>query len=387
MKLSFNHYLPAPPEAVWSFITEPKLINSWSTALIETLNLGDRQEPGAIGETRQVIIPTPIGKIQIQEVIKHSQPPELLVYQIYQGDYIKYHQGKIHLTLQGEGTLLRWDVEYEFFLHGLEEYVRYIIEPQIQKSLISLANLVDSALSRKFNPSIVIDDSEELPELWQQVEQVLNEQKIMADRLEKAQDPKFWFTRVYQFVTENQIKACREGNIIHKGWVLRLNCRFHEYYYENLHCWLGESSGQVEMHWRRAFEMMEQGQYEGGDANLFLQGLISGISAHIEEDLPRVLAEVYLRHYASVCSYGRIRADYLLMLNILYGDANQLKQRLPQDYMPLLIRLVQPIISDEIQNDMMVRNFYNVPQQRILAFERGERLVNFITGWKNQSFR
>ncbi len=382
MKLIFDQHLSASPETVWHYITEPKFINCWSTALVETLDLGDAGEPGTVGATRQVTIRTPAGNTCIQEVIEHSHPPTHFVYQVFQGQLIKYHRGEIKLVQQDEGTLLRWEVEYEFILPGLAEYARLIIKPQLDQSLASLSNLIKHAPVASFNPSTEIDDSEELPHLWQEAEQILIEQRAMADRLEKEGDPKYWFTRVYEYVTENQIQACREGRITHQAWVLRLISRFHDYYFDNLHCWMGEAPGCIEAHWRSAFQAMECGKYQGGDPITFAHGLIKGIEAHIEEDLPRALAEIYLKHYASRCCYVRLRADYILMANIFHRVCNRLKNELPSNYVPIYLRILNPILPLEIQDAIIAKRFYNIPRQRLLAFERGQRLANLIAAWE-----
>ncbi|WP_168163521.1 SRPBCC family protein [Calothrix sp. 336/3] len=380
VKLVFFEYLPAPPQAVWSFITDPQYINTWSTAFIETLEPGDRSQAASIGGTRQVTINIPGGDIILKEVIEHCQPPKRFVYRVFQGKFIRYHRGEIQLIPQGEKTLLRWDVDYEFFLPILPKIARIILEEQITQSLKQLAKVVKNAPVKNF-PSLDrnLDESQKIPELWERAEKVLLEQRMTADRLAAAGDPKCWFTRVYEYVTEYQLQACREGRITHQGWLLRLIPRFHDYYYDNLMRWMGETSGLVESQWRIAFQAMEEGKYEDGDARAFVYGLMKGVEAHIEEDLPRALAEVYYHHYSHQFSYARFRADYILMADIFYKSAHRLQQELPERYFPSYMKMLNTILPLEIQGGIISKYFYDIPQRRLLAFERGERLVNFMT--------
>lgn len=380
VKLVFFEHLPAPPQAVWSFITDPNYINTWSTALIETIELGDRSQVASIGATRQVTINIPGGEIVLKEVIEHCQPPQRFVYRVFQGKFIRYHRGEIQLIPQGETTLLKWDVDYEFFLPFLPKIARIILEEQITQSLKQLAKVVKNAPVKNF-PYVEksIDESQEMPELWERAKRVLTEQQMTANRLAAAGDPKYWFTRVYEYVTEYQLQACREGRITHQGWLLRLIPRFHDYYYDNLMRWMGEVSGFVESQWRIAFQAMEEGKYDDGDAKAFVYGLMKGVEAHIEEDLPRALAEVYFQHYSHQFSYARFRSDYILMANIFYKSANRLQQELPEKYFPSSMKMLNTILPLEIQGGMISKYFYDIPQRRLLAFERGERLVNFMT--------
>ena len=118
-----------------------------------------------------------------------------------------------------------------------------------------------------------------------------------------AGDPKRWFTRVYEYVTECQLTACRERAITHRAWVLRLIPSFHDYYTTSLSRVMGTASGSAEVHWRDAFAAMAGGSLRyRAPGDVLAYGLLRGVRAHIEEDLPRALAEVYAQHYRGRCS-------------------------------------------------------------------------------------
>lgn len=380
IKLVFYEHLPALPQTVWSFITNPQYLNTWSTAFIETLELGDNSEVAGIGATRQVTINTIVGNIVLKEVIEDCQPPHKFVYRVFQGNFIRYHRGEIQLIPQDGKTLLKWDVEFEFFLPILPEFARIILDEQITRSLKQLAEVIKHAPEK--NVSVIktsFDENKEIPQLLKQAEKILQEQRIIADRLRTARDPKYWFTRVYEYVTEYQLQACREGRFNHQEWVLRLIPQFHKYYSENLMGWMDNRYDMVESQWRRAFQAMENGKFDDGDTKVFAYGLMKGVEAHIEEDLPRALAEIYLQHYSYHVSYARFRADYVLMGDIFYRVANRLNKQLPDRIFPNYMKLLHSILPIEIQGVMISKYFYNIPERRLLAFERGERLVNLIT--------
>jgi hypothetical protein len=104
------------------------------------------------------------------------------------------------------------------------------------------------------------------------------------------------------------------------------------------------------------------------------RGLLFGVAAHIEEDLPRALAEVYRRHYAKRCDYVRFRADYLLMANIFQRAASRLLAEMPRGAVPGYLRVLAPLLPLEVE-DQILRRYYDVPRKRTMAFERGARLA------------
>jgi len=376
VKLSFEQHLPASPEAVWPFITDPDRMNLWSLAMIQRLASGDGGAPGGVGELRRVTVRSLGSVVRFDEVIEHANPGRRLVYRVVAGLPVRYHRGEITLAPTETGTLLRWDVEYAFSLPGLSIGAQAVLGPQLKSSLAGLARVCEDAPPASYQRSGWYDDSDDDPRVWEDAERILVEQRAIADRLEAANDRKQWFARVYEYVTETQIAYCRTGRTTHRGWVMRLIPRFHDYYIDNLRRFTGETEGPAEHHWHGAFGAMERGHpHLRSPGELFAHGLLLGIRAHVEQDLPRALADVYLSHYAHRCCYGRLRADYLLMNSIFRYSADRLLERVPRAYLPPLAWMLGPMVPPEARDALMARRFYDMATARRVAFERGGALA------------
>jgi uncharacterized protein YndB with AHSA1/START domain len=376
MHLTLERSLPAAPAAVWPFLTDPARMNAWSLARIEAIAPGDGDDPGGVGALRRVTVRAPGGDVSFVEVIERVEPLRRLVYRVVRGLPLRDHQGEITLRGEGDGARLAWDVGFDVALPGAGIAAHRMLSGQLQKSVEALAGAVRGAAPPMKAPAAPFEDDQgELPALEQEAERALAEQRALADRLEGARDPKVWFTRVYQYVTEAQIARCREGQVTHRAWVMRLIPRFHAYYIENLRRFLGELGGRAESHWQIAFREMERAREGARGAGVqTARGLLLGVAAHIEEDLPRALAEVYRRHYAGRCDYVRFRADYLLMSSIFQRAASRLVAEMPRGAVPAYWRVLSPLLPLEVE-DQILRRYYDVPRKRTLAFERGARLA------------
>jgi uncharacterized protein YndB with AHSA1/START domain len=372
VKLSFEQHLPASPGAVWPFITDPELMNRWSAAHIDRVAPGDTAMPGDVGELRRVTVRS-LGKtVHFDEVIEHSEPEKRVVYRIIAGLPVRHHRGEITLAPERGGTLLRWDVEYAFLLSVMSMGAQAILVPQLRESLGALARVCEDAPTLTYRRRSWFDEGDDDPGVLQEAQRIHEEQRAIADRMEAEGDPKQWFARVYEYVTETQIASCRAGRTTHKGWVLRLIPRFHACYIENLRRFTGEEDGPVEHHWRGAFSAMERAESPG---EVFAVGLLLGVRAHIEQDLPRMLADVYIEHYARRCGYGRFRADFLLMQGILRRAADRLLKRVSATYLPPLAWMLGPMVPPEARDAVMARRFYNITRARRTAFDRGAAIV------------
>jgi hypothetical protein len=298
------------------------------------------------------------------------------VYRVVDGLPVRHHRGEISVAESGDGAEVRWDVEYEFALPGLGPAARAVLLPQLGASLKKLAEVVAVAGGEPCGRCAPAPAEGALGPLRERAERVLAAQRALADRLEAADDPKRWFTRVYQYVTESQLRACDTGRVTHRAWVLHLVHRFHHYYADNLARWCGDAPGEPEAHWRSAFRAMEHApRWYADPLTAVSYGLAKGVQAHIEEDLPRALAEVYRWHYASRCDYARLRADYLLMGGVFREASYQLLDRVPRRWFPLYLRVLGPRLPEEFKEALVTRRFYDVRRQRRKAFDRGERLA------------
>jgi uncharacterized protein YndB with AHSA1/START domain len=380
MRLNFDQKIPASPSVVWRLITEPPLMNRWSTAKVKLLAAGDAGEPGGVGAYRTIDVRSIGRSMRLKEVIEDADAPHRLVYRVVDIPSIRAHRGEIVLEPTALGTDLRWTVDFEMALGSLEALSGWILRPQLAKSLermASIAREVSAAAPPREVRRPFRDPGE--PELWRAAEAVLGLQRELADRLDVGGDPKRWFSRVYAYVTEDQLEWARSGNIRHVGWVLRLIPRFHHYYADNLQKRMGEIAGAPEPHWEAAFAEMEGARRRRPEPRrmLFI-GLLRGMRAHIEEDLPRALAEIWVRHYADRCDYARFRADYLSMGNIFIRSSERLMARVPPTMLPWYFRGPGAWMPPELKDRIRRKRYYDLPRERLLAFERGERIARML---------
>lgn len=379
--------LPASAAAAWPFLTDPERMNRWSEARIAMVAPGDGGDPGGVGALREVAIRLALGwgparRLAFDEVIDESEPPVRLVYRIVRGVPLRRHRGVVTLRDTGAGRArLRWRVEAELPVPGLGAVVEPALVRALDASLDALAREVRGAPERAVPPPRRIDETDDLPELFEAAEATLARERALANALFEASDPKRWFARVYEYVTEAQIARCREGAFAHPGWVLRLIPRFHAYFEGNLRRYRGEDPGRPETHWRSSFRAMDEAErWQGDEVRGAFYGIAKGMQAHIEEDLPRTLAEVYLKHYAERCDYARFRADYLRMDVIFGGASERLLAHIPRAKLPWRSRVLGAVLPREALDWLAARDFYDLPRERRRAFERGERLVHFVRG-------
>lgn len=376
VRLEFSQYLPASPKAVWPYLSDPALMSLWSEAAVKRLATGDSDAPWSVGTLRQITIRSFNRSKAFEEVIEEAEPGSRLVYRVIAGLPVRRHVGEITLKASGKGTQLRWTVDMEFPLPGMAEGARFILVPQLRASLRKLAEVVQGARAPRLQTTLlVVDDTADLERLYDVAEDVLASQRKLGNQLAAQDDPKQWFARVYELVTENQIRACREGLFGHPGWVLQIIPRFDYYFKENLARWMDGRPEFCEQHWRSSFRAMETAhRWKGTALEALTYGIAKGMQAHIEEDLPRTLAEVYFYHYRDRCAYGRFRADYLRMTDIFSSAADQLLEQFPQELIPRRLRLFHAL-PREFKDPIMARYYYDIARERRRSFERGARLA------------
>lgn len=381
MKFTLEQFVAAEPAAVWPFLTVPDLMNRWSTATVRQLASGDGDEPWAMGTVRRITVKNFGRKVAaFDEVVQLSKPPHRFVYRVFAGIPARYHRGEITLTPQNGGTLVRWEVAFRFPVPGMAQAAAAMLWPELRKSLRKLAAEANGAKAWSYRQDAYRSDPSILPGLYAAAQAIYDEQKALADELGAKDDPKKWFARVYQLVTELQIEACREGVFEHPDWVLRMVPRFHHYYIKNLAAW-NERPVDTEHHWASSFRAAEMARrWKGEGVGELGYSIAKGMQAHIEEDLPRTLAEVYHWYYKDKFRYGRLRADYLLMGPIFRDAASRLIDMVPKQEIPLFNRIWERFVIPEIKEHLMARYYYDISRERRKAFERGERLARLMAG-------
>ncbi len=377
MKLRFQRRLHASAEVMWPYLVEPELMNLWSTARISKVLPGEQGRMDGVGALREVRIQSGPHREQLLEVIQHSEAGRCLVYRVLEHPLMIEHRGQITLEPSNSEVELTWEVEFSFALPGLAQVAARALKPQLSASLAALARISRSVDTQsELQPTNALSDPT-TPKLWAKAEETLSAQQDLARVHAERNAPMRWFSQIYVHVTSHQLQWVRSGQVAHAGWVLRLIPRFYEHYLENVQKYERTVDGWPEAHWSKAFEAM--GSSDPHKA-LYL-GLLLGIRAHIEEDLPRALAEVYYQHYREVADYARFRADFLLMGDVFKRSTAALVQQLPEDLIPWYYRLsgrIPPSLLELLSGVMNKRRFYNVAKARREAFERGAAAVRLL---------
>lgn len=356
----------APPAVVWTLLTDPERMNTWSSARIELIDAGDRGRPDGVGTLRRVLLPR--GAARLTEVIHAAEPPHRLGYTVVGGvAALREHTGTITITPAGDtGCAIRWAVVLRFALPGLAAVSKRLIGPELRRSLHRLAELAPTATAAPLPPPRHLAQRD-LPALHEQVAAVLAEQRAIADRLAAAGDPKQWFARVYQYVTEEQLAHLRAGRADNPEWVLRLIPRFHQLYRKNLLAF--ERGEPTEKPWAKAWGLAERAGATGS-AQQMMQALLLGVAAHIEADLPRALHDTYVEDFAETCDYVYFRADYLRMAAVFRMASDRLMAELPRRYAPTWLHAARAVLPPELR-DQLMRRYYDIPRRRLAAFEQG----------------
>jgi uncharacterized protein YndB with AHSA1/START domain len=138
MQMTFVRDLPAPPAAVWPYVTEPRRMNEWSEAHVELVSAGADGRPDAVGAARRVT-PVVFGlRFPLNEVVEESIPPSRFVYRVLSGGGLSEHRGVMSLESIPGGTRLTWQVTYRARLPGMDLLMRWFVGGSIARSLTVL---------------------------------------------------------------------------------------------------------------------------------------------------------------------------------------------------------------------------------------------------------
>lgn len=370
--------LSCTPQALWPLLTDPEQMNRWSTAPITVADNGIGDRPDGTGALRTVTLPGR-GKARLHEVIEWSEFPGRLVYRVHDGGPLLLdHRGEQQLTALPEGRCrLTWTVELSLLSSVASRVAARTIGRQVGESLDALARIVVDAPAPQPD-SIPPTDApvrtgpEETASLLAAAEESLAAQRATADRLAAAGDNKQWFARVYQYVTEEMMRTARTGGeLANPDWVLALIPVFHDYFARNLTAF--ESGDECEPAWQRAWALCESTD-DRRPSRPVVGGLLAGVSAHIDADLPRALSEVHVRRYPGR-DLRAFRPDYLRLAPVFSAASDRLLAELPRRFQPWWTPLagrVHPRVRDEL----LARRGYHVGRHRLRAFAAACELVD-----------
>jgi hypothetical protein len=134
--------------------------------------------------------------------------------------------------------------------------------------------------------------------LREQCGRLLIEQRQLAERLKG--DMKYWFARVYSFVTQYTLEDIDAGKYQYPHMKMQQIIHFHETYERNLAAWEAGQRSKVESNWRAAFAAAEEADSWLGMSWSIGNALLPSMEAHIRLDLPRAMAAAYHLHYADI---------------------------------------------------------------------------------------
>lgn len=378
--LELKQDLSCTPEQAWRLLTDPDQMNRWSSAKIVGNDPGVDDRYDRAGALRKVITPAPIRSV-LREVVVAARQPESFEYRVYAGPAtVRHHQGRIGIVEASGGCTVTWTVEMDFVAPGIGALVERGLRNELGKSLRELAEQAELAQQAQGPPEPMPEmvgrnhGLVDLKSLRAKAISTLAEQQSMAGELRDAGDPKQWFARVYAIVTEEMIALVDGGALQYPDWALRLIPDFHVHYATNLQ---GYRRGEtIERPWQVAWSRCEQTD-SGRPILPIVSGMLAGVRAHIESDLPRSLAGVYSKHYRDTHHYKDFRSDYLAMADVFGVASDRLLQQMPLSYKPLWVR-ASVRLPAEMRSALLNRRTFDIPKYRLAAFGYGYEIVQSV---------
>ncbi len=142
MRVHFSREIPAPPERVWSLLTDPPQMNRWSEARIEALEPGPGGGFGEVGATRRVHAPAPLGMTTVlDEAIVEAEAPNRLVYRVTRGGPIRNHRGEVLIEATEGGSRLTWTVDFLGKVPGTGPFIKLVLNPTLRRSVNKIAEV------------------------------------------------------------------------------------------------------------------------------------------------------------------------------------------------------------------------------------------------------
>jgi hypothetical protein len=126
-------------------------------------------------------------------------------------------------------------------------------------------------------------------------------------------DNRFWFAKVYQFVTEGELEFVKAKAFYYPSYVLLSVIYFEKIYRDNLSAAITDA----EDHWAEAFSRAENG--DNDDWTIFFYeavwNLVDSMLAHIRFDLPRAEAWIFNSYYKPMkgVKFDDFKPDFMSM--------------------------------------------------------------------------
>ena len=134
IELLFVRELAVSPEVLWPWVSESAHISQWASVEITTLTPAADGSPDRAGAIRQVRMGAMVMEERLIEVVE----AERLVYSVYQGGALRWHQGTVELEPTAAGTRLSWTVAYRPAIPGTGWIIRRTLSRQFESDLDEL---------------------------------------------------------------------------------------------------------------------------------------------------------------------------------------------------------------------------------------------------------
>jgi len=384
VNFTVQRWIPCVPELAFVLATHPAAMNRWSEARIEAVDPGEGGHPASVGATRLVHLPDSLLSrgTRLEEVVVESRPPHRFVYRVVGGAPISWHEGVQELGPRIDprgsgtpGTWLSWQVDARLDLSvpGADTLVRRQLEAGLRQSLEAMVTVayegVDPEPLARW-PRPPEDDVDVLRREAEAAETELRE----AHR--RRGDPRAVLAGFFAELSQEWMGATRDGVVTHPGWALRLLPLSARYLLDALE---GDEQGSCEGHWREAFRAAEQAMGTRPSLEALREALATSLRAHLEEDLPRVLATTFADHYASRHGFARFRADHLVLGRTFAPAAERFLASVPTEGWSWRERLTRTLPA-ALSPTPLGRPERWLERSRHRAFDRGERLARLLMG-------
>ena len=120
-----------PVERVYDYLSEHENLGPLFGARISRVRDGDTSRNGE-GSVRSLRVgPLPA----FEETVTRAVPNELIEYRITQGSPLTGHRGEMRFARRGDGSSLRYVIEFGSKVPGLDRVVRLGLERSLRKGL------------------------------------------------------------------------------------------------------------------------------------------------------------------------------------------------------------------------------------------------------------
>ncbi len=221
----------------------------------------------------------------------------------------------------------------------------------------------------------IVEDEKTYNQLHASVTNLLKVQNTRAETMKNNQgevtDFRYWFTKVYSFVTENELKFADENAYYYPTAVMLDVLYFDKIYQDNLEA----ASKDQETHWKAAFQTAKA-QKNGAvplEIGQIVLSLVSHMLAHIRFDLPRALAwtmQDYEKRFGA--KPDDLKPDFFSMSGVF---DNATRQMIPEMQTQLEKKGLLSMVDQQLLKIMLDGNMLDYAMSNLLGADmRLERL-------------